>query len=280
MNFLKNIGLISHRYPKFLADRRFVDSALILRDHKSDIEKFHLSWNPDCLETDTIVNHLNTWITAALNRNVVEVSVVIGGLFDSHESEDDIVTHYFSCNLLFNCATLAKLELKVDIEIRKETEDDGSTFPKSMDLPCLRVLKLESIDIYNANNLLVRNNCHDMEWFNIESLTLKYLKLENFIMRNKIMLNVPNLQTFICVDYSWRKYSMENISSLVCARIEMLDSHEKELCVTRAIDFLKALDTVNELQLSRGILENLFSNNSTLNEDLTEQRISYRGNTK
>ncbi|KAI3982265.1 hypothetical protein MKX01_037798 [Papaver californicum] len=95
----------------------------------------------------------------------------------------------------------------------------------------------------------------------------------------KINLNILNLQTFVCEDYTWREYFMENISSLVCDHIEMLDfgsqenekhylklhDYEKELCATRAMDFLKALDIVNELYF---------------NEDLTEHRFTYRGNTK
>ncbi|KAI3993103.1 hypothetical protein MKX01_009846 [Papaver californicum] len=113
-------------------------------------------------------------------------------------------------------------------------------------------------------------------------------------MAIKIKLNVLNLQTFVCEDYTRREYSMENISSLVCDHIEMLDfssqeneehylklyEHEKELCATWVMDFLKALDIVNELQLFPGIPENLFSSYTTPSEDLTEHIISYPINTK
>ncbi|KAI3876157.1 hypothetical protein MKW98_029109 [Papaver atlanticum] len=294
----------------------FVDNALILRNQKSDINKFGLSWYLDRhIETDTIRNHLNTWINAALNRDVAILSVDIGGLLGSDTSElidskSEIFRHQFTSKL-FNCATLTKLKLKVDIQIYDAEIGDYCkdylskiNFPKPVHLPCLSVLKLDSIVIDNANSLFLGtpvleylsikgckisiDNCSDMDWFGILSLTLKYFELKNCIMPKKIKLNVPNLQTLVCEDYTWHEYSMENISSLVCARIEMLDfssqgdgdhylklpEHEKKLCATRAMDFLKALDTVNELQLSPGILENLFTSNIILNEDYTEHRIS------
>ncbi|KAI3958301.1 hypothetical protein MKW92_015319 [Papaver armeniacum] len=296
-----------------------VDTAFILRNHKSDINKFLLEWHFDDLETDIIKDHLNTWITAALNHNIVQLSVDISGVFDTR-SESEIVRHQFLSNL-FNCGVLTKLKLKVDIKIySKEAEHyckdyfSKITFPKSMDLHCLIVLEFDSLDIDNANNLFLRSNfpplleylsikgckisvanCSDKDRFDIESLTLKYLELKNcIIMPKKIKLNVPNLQTFVCEDYTWREYSMVIISSLVCAHIEMLDfrsqgeeehyylklpKHEKELCATRVMDFLKALDIVNELQLSPGILENLFSSNTILVDDLTKHRFSFGGNT-
>ncbi|RZC59011.1 hypothetical protein C5167_006324 [Papaver somniferum] len=221
--------------------------------------------------------------------------------------------------LKVNIEILKETEYEMNIEIRKETEDEvvfrkdnysKITFPKSIDLPCLRVLKLESLDIDNGNNLFLRSNfpplleylsikscqismdnCSDMDWFEIKSLTLKYLELKNCIMPKKIKLNVPNLQTFVCEDFTWREYSMENISSLVCAHIEMqgfssqgdrkhylmLPELEKELYATRMIGFLKVFDVV-ELQLLPWILENLFSSNTILNEDLMEHRISFAGN--
>ncbi|KAI3895339.1 hypothetical protein MKX03_035840 [Papaver bracteatum] len=204
---------------------------------------------------------------------------------DEGQKEDKIkiVRHQFLSNL-FNCGALTKLKLKVDIEIySKEAEDYCKDYFSKIALP-------KSMDLhYNANNLFLRSNCpplleyfsikgckvsidncSDMDWFDIESLTLKYLELTNCIMPKKIKLNVPNLKTFVCKDYTWREYSMVNISSLVCAHVEMLDFRsqgeeehyylklpmlEKELGATRAMDFLKSLDIVNELQLSPGILE-------------------------
>ncbi|KAI3958298.1 hypothetical protein MKW92_015316, partial [Papaver armeniacum] len=259
--------------------------------------------------TSIIKNHLNTWITAALNHNVVELSVDIRAMFYD-QSDSEIIRHQFLSNL-FNCGTLTKLKLKEDINIwyneaEYSCKDYFSkiTFPKSINLHCLKVLELESLDIDNANNLFLRNckisvdNSSDMDWFGIESLTLKYLKLKNCRMPKKIKLNVPNLQNFVCKDYQWRKFSMVNISSLVCAHIEMLDfksqadkqyypeyyyselpEHGKELCATRVMDFLKSLDIVNELQLSPAILENLFSSNTILIDDLTKHRFSFVGNT-
>ncbi|MCL7040751.1 hypothetical protein MKW94_027436, partial [Papaver nudicaule] len=279
----------------------FIDGALILRDHKADIHKFRLQWYIDDFLTNMIAKHLNTWITAALNRNVVVLTVDIRGTFDY---ERWITSgHHFLCNI-FNCGTLAELKLKVDVELeiqkdKEDTDQEGIalskyyyskiTFPKSMDLHCLKVLELEALDINDLNNLFLRSNCpplleylsikssrisidncSDKDWFSIESFTLKYLELKNnCIVPKKIKLNVPNLLTFVCEDYTWHEYSMENITSLVCAHIEMLDfsskgqgdhylklcEEEKVLCATRAMDFLKALDIVNELQLSSGILE-------------------------
>ncbi|KAI3966155.1 hypothetical protein MKW92_020850 [Papaver armeniacum] len=274
--------------------------------------------------TDIIKNRLNTWITASLNHNVVELSVDIRAMFYD-QSDSEIIRHQFLSNL-FNCGTLTKLKLKEDINIwyneaEYSCKDYFSkiTFPKSINLHCLKVLELESVKFWltNANNLFLRSNCpplleylsikdckisvdnsSDMDWFGIESLTLKYLKLKNCRMPKKIKLNVPNLQNFVCKDYQWRKFSMVNISSLVCAHIEMLDfksqadkqyypeyyyselpEHGKELCATRVMDFLKSLDIVNELQLSPGILENLFSSNTILIDDLTKHRFSFGGNT-
>ncbi|KAI3958300.1 hypothetical protein MKW92_015318 [Papaver armeniacum] len=213
--------------------------------------------------------------------------------------------------LKVNIEILKETEYEVNIEIRMETEDEvvfrkdnysKITFPKSIDLPCLRVLKLESLDIDNGNNLFLRSNIPPLlEYLSIKSCQISMDNRSdmdwNCIMPKKIKLNVPLLQTFVCEDYTWRQYSMENISSLVCVHIEMLDfssqgdgkhylklpEHEKELHATyvhatRVIGFLKEFDVV-ELQLSPWILENLFSSNTILNEDLTEHRISFAGNT-
>ncbi|KAI3958302.1 hypothetical protein MKW92_015320 [Papaver armeniacum] len=297
----------NHEYSSSISQQfvEFVDSALILRDHKSDIEKFHICWFAHDFITDTLVNHLNTWISVALNRNVVELSVELFGCFDYRES-DDIVIHHFPCNLLFNCSTMTMLELKVNIEIlketeyelnieiRKETEDEvvfrkdnysKITFPKSIDLPCLRVLKLESLDIDNGNKFLRSNIPPLLEYLSIKGCQISMDNSSNMdwncIMPKKIKLNVPLLQTFVCEDYTWREYSMENISSLVCGggkHYLKLPELEKELYATRVIGFLKEFDVV-ELQLSPWILENLFSSNTILNEDLTEHRISFAGNT-
>ncbi|KAI3951217.1 hypothetical protein MKW92_031863 [Papaver armeniacum] len=253
-----------------------VDSALILRDQKSDIEKFHLNWNPGCSE---IVDHLDKWITAALNRNVVELS------------------RWYNRRITYldrNCYVREYYQGLESWDISQDYTGFWGIFP-IFPINCLRVLgllTLKSLDIDNANNLFLRSNCNccDVEWINIESLTLKHLELKNCIMPKKFKLNVPNLQTFVCEDYTWREYSMENISSLVCAHIEMLDfssqrygehylklpAHEKELCATPVTDFLKALDTVNELHWKHI----LFPSNTILNEDLTKHRISYDGNTK
>ncbi|KAI3966153.1 hypothetical protein MKW92_020848 [Papaver armeniacum] len=276
----------------------FVDNVLILRNHKSDINKFCLSWYLEHhLETDTIRNHLNTWITAALNRNVVILSVDISGMFDS---KSEIVRHQFPSKL-FNCPTLTELELNNLKNIVRSISQIKITFPKSMDLTCLRVLKLKSLVIDNANSLFLESNCPPV----LAYLSIKGCKISidncsgmelwiGSISKNQVKCSESQTFRLRRLYMSWHEYSMVNISSLVCARIEMLDftsqgdseqymklpEHEKELCATRAMNFLNGLEIVNELQLSPGILENLFSRNTIPNEDLTKHRISYSGNTK
>ncbi|XP_026460145.1 uncharacterized protein LOC113360937 [Papaver somniferum] len=93
------------------------------------------------------------------------------------------------------------------------------------------------------------------------------------IMAKIIKLNAPNLTSLVCKDLMLQEYSVENLSSLVGADIEMVTEDEtnvveeelekylifkegrKELYPNRMLKILEGLHNVKELTLSHGCLQ-------------------------
>ncbi|KAI3921877.1 hypothetical protein MKX01_005566 [Papaver californicum] len=181
--------------------------------------RFHLVC-ADEIEGD-LDNSFLTWILALVTCNVRELYVDIA----------DVSMKVKLPTCLFTCKSLTKLEWKMGGTYYGDIE-----LPSVMYLPRLQFLKLDGVN-FNDDKLTDRffSNCPLLESLtvlnssirlNIHSVNLKYLKLDYSrpCSRNGariVKLYAPNLVTFICKDFMLKDYTLENLSSLLTADINM-----------------------------------------------------------
>ncbi|RZC45855.1 hypothetical protein C5167_038807 [Papaver somniferum] len=172
-------------------------------------------------ESGDLENCLLTWTLALVNCNVRELSVDIA----------DVSMEVKVPTCLFTCKSLTKLEWRMGGTYYGDIE-----LPSVMYLPRLQFLKLDGVN-FNDDKLTDRffSNCPLLESLtvldssirlNIHSVKLKYLKLDYSrpCFRNGariVKLYAPNLVTFICKDFILKDYTLENLSSLLTADINM-----------------------------------------------------------
>ncbi|OVA14426.1 F-box domain [Macleaya cordata] len=251
----------------------FVDRVLMLRD-SSNIHSIRLDWNGSLAGDIDVPSRLNTWTLAAVRRNVQELSIYLSvWLYQTIQ--------FPPC--LFTCKSLTKLEL--DFGSKYES---GIILPNSIDLPMLKFLKLRRVSIEDEkSSAKLFSSCPALESLIIEKccVNLKNVfapKLKHFTIRYNydktdeskvlsIKLYAPNLVSFVCKSYMLLDYSLENLSSLVTAYIDMmledeqeenepetfatLSTEVKELYAQRMMKLLRALHNVKVLTLSPWILE-------------------------
>ncbi|XP_026443049.1 putative F-box/LRR-repeat protein At3g59160 isoform X2 [Papaver somniferum] len=244
-----------------------------------DIHKFHLYWEDR--QTDKILyEYLNAWILVALNCNVQDLSIQIEVDENNNYSLETRFPHF-----LFNSQSLSKLVLKMTLNYESKV-----ILPKSMDLPRLKFMSLGSFFVEDGDSInKLISGCPILEslilrdiWIedgyemnvNIESHELKHLEIINnnlpvrshYNMAKIIKLSAPNLTSFICKDYMLQEYSLENVSSLITADIEIvregeyealeyhdleISEEEKEILYPkRTMEFIKAFHNVKDLTIS------------------------------
>ncbi|XP_026394901.1 FBD-associated F-box protein At5g22730-like isoform X1 [Papaver somniferum] len=126
-------------------------------------------------------NSLLTWTLALVNCNVRELSVDIA----------DVSMEVKVPTCLFTCKSLTKLEWRMGGTYYGDIE-----LPNVMYLPRLQFLKLDGVN-FNDDKLTDRNGARIVK------------------------LYAPNLVTFICKDFILKDYTLENLSSLLTADINM-----------------------------------------------------------
>ncbi|KAB5533804.1 hypothetical protein DKX38_016890 [Salix brachista] len=139
----------------------FVERVLVLRG-PSNIEKFGLS-----CEAKDDQSRIGTWISAAVNRNVKDVYLVLS----------DIESSFVFPRCLFNCETLTEFELDMLFILK---------LPSSISLPCLKILNLRQvtfIDDQSTQQLfslpnLVELEIYECNWKNLVWVTICAPKLQ------------------------------------------------------------------------------------------------------
>ncbi|KAI3945293.1 hypothetical protein MKX01_035054, partial [Papaver californicum] len=243
--------------------------------------------------SNEIENHLNTWILAALSRNVQVLHIEI------------LCNHRLTFKLphqLFISQSLIDLTLDFD---------EGMLaldifLPSSICLPRLKHLALYSFTGSEGtmwvNKLL--SSCpvlstliiRDM-WVRdddmgviIDCPELKHLEIINTdtsvsFMAMIIKLSTPSLTSFICEGYMLQEYFVENLSSLVTACIHMMEEGEfdndyeyEQYYPERMKAFLIGLHNVKELTLSPAdflqVWTNVFYRTLVANIDMVTQDLS------
>ncbi|MCL7026059.1 hypothetical protein MKW94_012226, partial [Papaver nudicaule] len=247
--------------------RDFVDEVLLLHDF-SDIQRIQFHLHPF-----NVPSRLNTWIIAALNHNVQELSIRF--CLDQFQ----FPRRLFSCNL-------RSLVLKQNGGICLPM-----VLPGSINLPHLKSLRIQRYSFDNeelTNELfsgcpllesLVLNHCKfphmNVQIFNPN---LKHLEIYRSLMRSTNGLHLDNGEITLCTpsllsietnDYMSTDYSLHNLSSVVTVDIlstsvrkyvdappELeLPAGIKELFAKRMIQFLRAVHNVKDLKLSYLSLE-------------------------
>ncbi|KAI3964897.1 hypothetical protein MKW92_003320, partial [Papaver armeniacum] len=228
-----------NRYPgkdKFLGFLNFVDRVLICRDNTS-INRFSLDVPNYYKAKDSMMESINTWIYALLQRNIQEIFLQLNNV---RSLDFDFPKEFF------HCKSLKKLELVMTNKVLT-----WIYFPESMCLPqlkslCLRLITIPNID--SANELftscpgletLVLSNIDvhvedENQNFVINNALLQHLEIKNIwylkffedsiVNPKPIQLDVPSLTKFIYEDSMVRENCcfINDSSSLVTADIVMI----------------------------------------------------------
>ncbi|XP_026460147.1 F-box/LRR-repeat protein At3g58930-like isoform X2 [Papaver somniferum] len=237
----------------------FINEIFILRGDSS-INKFHVDWNEETHKPRThtipISNHMNTWIIAAVRHAVQDLSVQI-------RSRASMILRLPHC--LLNSQSLTKLVLKHQPNYTK------ISLPNSMSLPRLKLLSLsmfyvEEVKLLNElisscpvlESLILANisvGMGDDVNLNIESRDLKHFYLHSkgrginhprHTMAKVIKLSTPNLTSLICHDYMIQEYFLENLSSLVTAKIKMTKENDRDLSYGDELSYLERSEEEKE----------------------------------
>ncbi|RZC92879.1 hypothetical protein C5167_007902 [Papaver somniferum] len=185
-----------------------------------------------------------------------------------------------------------------------------------MDLPRLKFMSLGSFFVEDGDSInKLISGCPILEslilrdiWIedgyemnvNIESHELKHLEIINnnlpvrshYNMAKIIKLSAPNLTSFICKDYMLQEYSLENVSSLITADIEIvregeyealeyhdleISEEEKEILYPkRTMEFIKAFHNVKDLTISSPRLLQILAGSPDLIEGRSPQFCNLR----
>ncbi|KAI3944268.1 hypothetical protein MKW98_016498 [Papaver atlanticum] len=269
----------------------FVDKVFDLRDD-SDIQNLNLG---SVIHDDASIETHNRWIIAAVTRNVLNLTVVVAYSLNSP---------YEFPQQLLNCRSLKSLGIKLG------GRQFGNRYthvivPKSMSLPQIEALCLDGISISNLDLQRLFSSCPCMEKVmirkcniqteNQRNIIIDFQSLEAFqLIDNRhtrlgwgdhsltytTKISAPNVKSFTFKGCMTEDFSLENLSSLIAAHLNMrlredeadetaetyyeLPAEEKEVFAKRMMKFLGAVQKVQQLILSSGFLEVLLQAPSTL----------------
>ncbi|KAI3957295.1 hypothetical protein MKW92_004192, partial [Papaver armeniacum] len=232
----------------------FINEVLILRGD-SPIHKFHLDWHESrkaSPHTIPISEHMNTWIIAAVRRGLQDLLIHI------HSSASSSITTLRIPHCLLNSQSLTKLVLRLPLDYTE------ISLPNSMSLPRLKFLSLtrfyvEEVTLLNAlisscpvlESLILANiyvGIGGQVNLNIESRDLKHFYLHNkghgihhphYSMTKVIKLSTPNLTSLVCHDNMIQEYFLENLPSLVTAKIKMTKENDRDLDYAHELKYLE-----------------------------------------
>ncbi|KAL5713836.1 hypothetical protein ACHQM5_015878 [Ranunculus cassubicifolius] len=242
-----------HLYVRRVFDKQkcidFADRVFLLRDNSSCIWKINLSRHY-CAD----VGHINTWLMFAVRRNVKQVHLEIPTRYDDEPK------------------ALYKNMFPSSIEVLKlKAYDRGGQLtvqvPKSMcSAHRLRSLELTAVKLPVGNSrceLVV--NCPVLENLSLVKCDQKHLKilnlssprLKNLLIENRqgtefgpctLKICAPLLISLQLYGPLYKKFDIENLSSLVCAWIEGChwSSDTRSL-----VELLKGICNVSSLALCR-----------------------------
>ncbi|KAG5234735.1 F-box family protein [Salix suchowensis] len=156
-----NLSFDGRDSPKRKLFMDFVERVLVLRG-PSNIETFRLS-----CEAKDDQSRIGTWISAAVNRNVKDLYLVLS----------DIESSFVFPRCLFNCKTLTEFEIDMLFILK---------LPSSISLPCLKILSLRQvtfIDDQSTQQLfslpnLVELEIYECNWKNLVWVTICAPKLQ------------------------------------------------------------------------------------------------------
>ncbi|KAG5546423.1 hypothetical protein RHGRI_018562 [Rhododendron griersonianum] len=234
----------------------FVNTVLLLSD-VSCLEKFNLK-----LESLCYFGIVKAWISNAIKRNVQKLELCYSA---RHNFDGQIPIHL--PHMLFICKTMVDLRLNGNISLK---------VPASVWLPSLKILEIKEVIYENgdsAHNLI--HGCPALEdlhifmfYFdkqkvlNISVPTLKRLVLTRlgddghlFFSEHKLTVNTPKLEYLVIADDVAVEFSLENLSSLLDA------------CINVGPCFSGSISSSNLLKLLRGIANVKFLRFSSANSD-------------
>ncbi|PIA35555.1 hypothetical protein AQUCO_03500127v1 [Aquilegia coerulea] len=172
----------------------YVNKFLLQRDG-SNIEKFSLIYENEKsgYVVDDYMDKIYTWVVSVVRRNVEDLHLQV-------QYMPPLFSFCYSTKLKTLRLTNATLPVQVE----------GSWCPPSLE------------------SLIIENCCHQyLEDINISALQLKYLKVINkhdsiFVGPYQCELKIcaPNLTSLECIGYMYQNYHLENLSSVVFARID------------------------------------------------------------
>ncbi|KAL7166272.1 hypothetical protein ACSBR2_037028 [Camellia fascicularis] len=232
-----------HRHVSFM---NFIERVLLLHD-LSSIQRFYLSCDPDIDKS-----RLNSWISAAVKRDVREIDVNVCG---------SIILRLPSN--LFTCKTLVVLKLGSQVHF---------DVPASISFPFLEIFHISLI--YPSNDLTQKlfSSCPVPEELSISALVgfgkiiydisspaLKTLCIslsKETLYRNSetvVMVDAPILECLHVKDNSLVLYCLKSLSSLVKASVCVEAPHPYAFSaitqVNQLFGLLKAISNVKHLHL-------------------------------
>ncbi|KAI3839933.1 hypothetical protein MKW92_039364 [Papaver armeniacum] len=248
----------------------FVDKVLSLRDNNSDIQRFHLECSLCYTVWDDLYGSIKRWVTAAVSHNVQELHI---------EAKPDEDFEIPLC--LYTCESLTKL----DLELTGFQEGDEDYFskiilPHTMGLPRLKSLDLRLSYILFSDEKLTSKFFSSFP--NLESLVIVYWgrdeggfldmnlkislpQLKHFKFNSleeewnsEVTLHAPSLSSFIFNSHFSTTFTLENVSSLVTADVEIRINEEYQLASSygqRFMKFFRGLHKVKFLTLRHSFIK-------------------------
>ncbi|KAL2498992.1 putative F-box/fbd/LRR-repeat protein [Abeliophyllum distichum] len=230
-----------------------VDSVLS-RCTSKQIDRFSLVVN-----VDVDFEHVKAWANDAVGRNVRELRL----------------KRSIMPQCIFTCKTLTFLELVSDILFHR------NNIPTSFDLPNLKTLrtcllypKVLANKLFSScpilEDLTIEGTVRSGTIFNISCPLLKTLKMDLHALdfeglKCKFVINAPNVKYLELIDMSTAEYVVENLNSVVEAKMEVVHGSTDEIFVNRTVGLLREFCTLKSLSLDEFFLALL---NSAQRRDL------------
>ncbi|KAI3956361.1 hypothetical protein MKW92_033064, partial [Papaver armeniacum] len=269
---------------------KFVNKVLSLRDD-SAIQRFSLASSFNYSRTDRLCRCINRYIATAVSHNVQELYIQV------------IPDWGFEVPLcLCTCESLTKLELDLCVIGEEVTSHGEITLPSVMSLPRLKSLHLQLefllftderltnkffscfpaleslVIIFLASDEIEHGGSTEFV-FGGMNLKLSLPELKHFRFssteddmegleeesNNEVTLNAPSLSSFILDSYMSTSFTLENLSSLVNADIEInihgrdkgyfeIGKDKKELYARRFLRFFRGIHKVKILTLRHSFI--------------------------
>ncbi|KAK3017567.1 hypothetical protein RJ639_006634, partial [Escallonia herrerae] len=234
----------------------FVDTVLE-NCNSAEIQTFRLHYHKTKIyhycHKDIDHSRVSRWINDAISRNVMELDL-------------DIHSLQLPCNF-YSCETLTVLKLHTN------SQRNVLVFPTSFCLPRLKILHIQSdSDLSDDITVNLFRNCPVLEdlfisakfdydrkmVYDISAPALKRLAMRLSVdsieeQEHKVVVNAPNLEYLDLHDEVLAEYGVQNMTSLVGARVEVgnccRENSTRRLNAYRAFELLGGISGVKSLSL-------------------------------